>query len=68
MAKQYGGASTGNLKMNLFDAEYGRTRTTDQIIDSLRFILSDIPDAYVTVKSVNASEWALGNKETLYLN
>lgn len=61
------GASTGNLKMNLFDAEHGRTRTTDQIIDSLRFILSDIPDAYVTVKSVNASEMGPGQQGDVVL-
>lgn len=54
------GANAGNIKMNLVELDQGRTRSTDQIIDSLRLLLANIPDAYVTVKSVNASEMGAG--------
>jgi HAE1 family hydrophobic/amphiphilic exporter-1 len=56
------GANAGNIKMNLVELDQGRTRSTDQIIDSLRLLLANIPDAYVTVKSVNASEMGAGQQ------
>ncbi|MDO4947054.1 MAG: efflux RND transporter permease subunit [Fibrobacter sp.] len=34
----------------------GRTRSTDEIVDSIRPYLADIPDAYISVKSTSASE------------
>ncbi len=34
----------------------GRTRSTDEIVDSIRPYLADIPDAYISIKSTSASE------------
>ena len=34
----------------------GRTRSTDQIVDSLRPYFANIPDAYISIKSTSASE------------
>lgn len=61
------GVSTGTLKMNLVDIDQGRTRTTDQIIDSLRLVLANIPDAHVEVKSVSASEMGSGQQGDVVL-
>lgn len=56
------GVNSGNIKINLKDIDEGRTRSTDNIIDSLRPHLANIPDAYVSVKSVSASEMGAGQR------
>lgn len=50
------GVSQASLKLSLISINNGRIRTTEQIIDSLRVVLSDIPDAYLSIKSSSASE------------
>lgn len=48
-----------SLTITLVDREL-RTRTTDQIVDSLRIVLADIPDAYIAIKSSSASAMQSG--------
>lgn len=55
-----GGANRGDLKINLIALDKGRTRSTNQIIDSLRVEFANIPDAYVTIKSVSATQMGPG--------
>jgi HAE1 family hydrophobic/amphiphilic exporter-1 len=51
-----GGVNAATLKIALIDQKDGRIRSTEQIIDSLRVLLADIPDAYLSIKSSSASE------------
>ena len=44
------------MRVKLLKDWEGRTRSTDQIVDSLRPYLADIPDAYISIKSASASE------------
>ena len=44
------------LRIKLLKDWEGRTRSTDQIVDSLRPYFADIPDAYISIKSTSASE------------
>ena len=44
------------MRIKLLKDWEGRTRSTDQIVDSLRPYLADIPDAYIAIKSTSASE------------
>ena len=44
------------MRIKLLKDWEGRTRSTDQIVDSLRPYLADIPDAYIAIKSASASE------------
>ena len=44
------------MRVKLLKDWEGRTRSTDQIVDSLRPYLADIPDAYISIKSTSASE------------
>lgn len=62
-----GGANRGDLKLNLIGLDKGRSRSTDQIIDSLRIEFSNIPDAYVTIKSVSATEMGPGKEGDVIL-
>lgn len=53
------GISTTNeatVKLTLIKLSEGRIRSTNQIIDSLRGVLSNIPDAYISIKSTEATE------------
>lgn len=43
------------MRIKLLKDWEGRTRSTDQIVDSLRPYLADIPDAYIAIKSTSAS-------------
>ena len=44
------------MRVKLLKDWEGRTRSTDQIVDSLRPYLADIPDAFISIKSTSASE------------
>lgn len=44
------------MRLTLIDKEEGRIRNTDDIIDSLRGVLADIPDLYIAIKSSSATE------------
>lgn len=44
------------MRVKLLKDWEGRTRSTDQIVDSLRPYLADIPDAYISIKSASASD------------
>jgi len=48
--------NSAKMRFKLKKRDEGRTRSTDQIADSLRPILADIPDAFISVKSTSASE------------
>jgi len=48
--------NSAKMRFKLKKREEGRTRSTDQIADSLRPILANIPDAFISVKSTSASE------------
>ena len=48
------------MRITLIDKKDGRTRNTDEVIDSLRFVLSDIPDAYISLKSSSTTEMGGG--------
>ncbi|MDR1760138.1 MAG: efflux RND transporter permease subunit [Fibrobacter sp.] len=55
------------VKLSLKSIDEGRVRTTDQIVDSLRVVLADIPDAYITIKSSSASEMGNGQEGDVVL-
>ena len=44
------------MRIRLLKDREGRKRSTDQIVDSLRPYLADIPDAFISIKSASASE------------
>lgn len=44
------------MRVKLLKDWEGRTRSTDQIVDSLRPYLANIPDAFISIKSTSASE------------
>lgn len=44
------------MRVKLLKDWEGRTRSTDDIVDSLRPYLADIPDAFISIKSTSASE------------
>lgn len=44
------------MRVKLLKDWEGRTRSTDQIVDSLRPYFANIPDAYISIKSTSASE------------
>ncbi|WP_407443692.1 efflux RND transporter permease subunit [Fibrobacter sp.] len=50
------GVNQAKIRMRLFKRDQGRTRSSDQVVDSLRPYLADIPDAYISIKSASASE------------
>lgn len=54
--------NTGKLRMILVDREK-RTRSTNQIIDSLRYLFSNIPGAYISIKSASASSMQGGQSD-----
>ena len=45
-----------SLRIKLLKDREGRTRSTDQIVDSLRPYFANIPDAYISIKATSASE------------
>ncbi len=47
------------MRIKLKKRGQGRDRSTDDIVDSLRPYLADIPDAYISIKSTSASQ--MGN-------
>lgn len=49
------------MRVKLLKDWEGRTRSTDQIVDSIRPYLANIPDAYISVKSTSASEMSSGS-------
>lgn len=51
----------GSLRITLVDRE-SRTRSTDQIVDSLRMVFSNIPGAYLSIKSTSASNMQGGSR------
>lgn len=50
------GVNQATLRVKMIKREQGRMRSTDQIVDSIRPYLANIPDAYIAVKSTSASE------------
>ena len=44
------------MRVKLLKDWEGRTRSTDDIVDSLRPYLANIPDAFISIKSTSASE------------
>src|SRR5574344_13843 len=51
------------LKLTLKDKKTeGRVRSTEDIIDSLREVLADIPDAYISIKSSSTTEMGGGDQ------
>lgn len=62
------GMSTVNeasLTITLVDRKQ-RTRTTNQIVDSLRVVLADVPDAYISIKSSSASSMNGGQADVQF--
>lgn len=55
------------MRITLIDKKDGRTRNTDEVIDSLRFVLSDIPDAYISLKSSSTTEMGGGESGDVVL-
>lgn len=51
--------------MTLVDREV-RTRPTERIVDSLRVLLADIPDAYIAVKSSSATQMESGSADVTF--
>lgn len=51
-----GSVNQATMRVKLLKDWEGRTRSTDQIVDSLRPYLADIPDAFISIKSTSASE------------
>lgn len=54
------GTNAASMMAKMKSRNEGRTRSTAQIVDSLRPYLADIPDAYISIKSMSASEM-MGN-------
>lgn len=52
----------GSLRITLVDREK-RTRSTEQIVDSLRYLFSNIPGAYLSIKSTSASNMQGGRSD-----
>lgn len=51
------GTNESSMRITLKDIKTeGRVRSTEQIIDSLRTILADIPDAWISIKSSSTTE------------
>ena len=50
------GTNTAKVRLKLIDREEGRTRGSDQVVDSLRPYLADIPDAYISIKMASVTE------------
>ncbi len=50
------GVNQSKIRLKLIKRNQGRTRSSDQVVDSLRPILANIPDAYISIKSASASE------------
>ncbi|MCQ2060262.1 MAG: efflux RND transporter permease subunit [Fibrobacter sp.] len=50
------GVNQATLRVKMIKRDQGRTRSTDQIVDSIRPHLANIPDAYIAIKSTSASE------------
>lgn len=48
------------MRIKLLKRGQGRDRSTDEIVDSLRPYLADIPDAYISIKSASASQMGQG--------
>ena len=55
------------MRVKMKKRDEGRTRSTDQIVDSLRPYLADIPDAYISIKSTSASEMGNGSSGDVVL-
>ena len=51
-----GSVNQATMRVKLLKDWEGRTRSTDDIVDSLRPYLADIPDAFISIKSTSASE------------
>ncbi len=51
-----GSVNQATMRVKLLKDWEGRTRSTDQIVDSLRPYLANIPDAFISIKSTSASE------------
>ncbi len=52
----FASVNQATLRVRLKKRQEGRTRSTDQVVDSLRPFMADIPDAYISMKSTSASE------------
>ena len=50
-----GSVNQATMRVKLLKDWEGRTRSTDDIVDSLRPYLADIPDAFISIKSTSAS-------------
>ncbi len=50
------GVNQAKIRMKMLKRQQGRTRSTEQVVDSLRPFLADIPDAYISIKNASASE------------
>ena len=51
-----GSVNQATMRVKLLKDWEGRTRSTDDIVDSLRPYLANIPDAFISIKSTSASE------------
>ena len=50
------GTNTAKVRLKLIKREEGRTRSSEDVVDSLRPYLADIPDAYISIKMASVTE------------
>ncbi|MBR4915980.1 MAG: efflux RND transporter permease subunit [Fibrobacter sp.] len=50
------GTNKAKVRLKLIKREEGRTRSSEQVVDSLRPYLADIPDAYISIKMASVTE------------
>ena len=55
------------MRITLIGKDEGRVRTTDEIIDSLRPVLANIPDAYISLKAASTTEMGGGQSGDVVL-
>lgn len=54
------GTNTSKIRLKLFKRGEGRDRSSEDIVDSLRPYLADIPDAYISIKMASVTEMSNG--------
>ena len=50
------GTNKAKVRLKLIKREEGRTRSSEDVVDSLRPYLADIPDAYISIKMASVTE------------
>lgn len=55
------------MRITLIGKDEGRVRTTDEIIDSLRPVLANIPDAYISLKAASTTDMGGGQSGDVVL-